>query len=428
MPLSAPIRSVRTTATTGLWCLTSGATSCAVIGSCEAGPARHRCHNTPGGAETLASAAAERTSADHAALEDLVQGARITGLTPSGTAEVIATQWHGPDAVTVVFRTSDGGIDQQVVLRSQEHKLHLTTTDDTDQFTGDPAEFKLGMEALRIQMAAQFDPMLAVATSDLEPLPHQIQAVYGDLLGKDQPLRFLLADDPGAGKTIMAGLYIKELALRGDLSRCLIVVPGGLVDQWQDELHDKFGLRFEILTADLVSATPPSESPFAEHPRLIARMDQLARNDTLLEHLRGTDWDVVIVDEAHRMAAHYFGGELKTTRRYQLGQLLGGVARHLLLMTATPHAGKEEDFQLFLALLDPDRYEGRYRKSVHNLDTSGIMCRRVKEELLTFEGRPLFPERRATTLPYQLSDAEMDLYEAVTHYVRDEMGQIGRAS
>ena len=152
-----------------------------------------------------------------------------------------------------------------------------------------------------------------------------------------------------------------QLALRGDLSRCLIVVRGGLVDQWQDELHDKFGLRFEILTADLVSATPPSESPFAEHPRLIARMDQLARNDALLEHLRGTDWDVVIVDEAHRMAAHYFGGELKTTRRYQLGQLLGGVARHLLLMTATPHAGKEEDFQLFLALLDPDRYEGRYR-------------------------------------------------------------------
>jgi len=363
------------------------------------------------------------TAAEHAVLEDLVQGVRMTGLTSSGVAEVIATQWHGADAVTVIFRTGDGGIDQQVVLRSQEHKLRIVAAEDADHFSGDPAEFKLGMEALRIQMAAQFDPMLAVATSDLEPLPHQIQAVYGELLGKDQPLRFLLADDPGAGKTIMAGLYIKELALRGDLRRCLIVVPGGLVDQWQDELHDKFGLRFEILTADLVNATPPSENPFAEHLRLIARMDQLARNDALLNHLRATDWDVVVVDEAHRMAAHYFGGELKTTRRYQLGQLLGGVARHLLLMTATPHAGKEEDFQLFLALLDPDRYEGRYRKHVHDLDTSGIMCRRVKEELLTFDGRPLFPERRATTLPYQLSDAEMELYEAVTHYVRDEMGR-----
>jgi superfamily II DNA or RNA helicase len=259
--------------------------------------------------------------------------------------------------------------------------------------------------------------------SDLDPLPHQIQAVYGDLLGKDQPLRFLLADDPGAGKTIMAGLFIKELTLRGDLQRCLIVVPGGLVDQWQDELHDKLGLRFDIFTADLVAATPPSENPFLEHPRLIVRMDQVARSDQLLAHLGRTEWDVVVVDEAHKMAAHYFGAELKTTKRYQLGQLLGGITRHLLLMTATPHSGKEEDFQAFLALLDPDRFEGRYRRHVHGLDTSGMMRRRVKEELLTFDGRPLFPERRATTLPYELSSAEMELYEAVTHYVRAEMGR-----
>ena len=219
-------------------------------------------------------------------------------------------------------------------------------------------------------MAGQFDPMLAVATSDLDPLPHQIQAVYGDLLGQARPLRFLLADDPGAGKTIMAGLYIKELVLRGDAARVLIVVPGGLVDQWQDELHDKFGLRFEILTRDLIDATPPSENPFREHPRLLARMDQVSRSDVLLDQLRDTDWDVVVVDEAHRMAAHYFGGELKTTRRYQLGELLGRVARHFLLMTATPHAGKEEDFQAFMALLDEDRFEGRYRRGVHQPDTS----------------------------------------------------------
>ena len=323
----------------------------------------------------------------------------------------------------MVFRTEDGGIHQQVLLRGQTGRLRIVPPGQAAHFTGDPADFKLGMEALRIQMAAQFDPMLAVATSDLDPLPHQIQAVYGDLLGKDQPLRYLLADDPGAGKTIMAGLFIKELTLRGDLQRCLIVVPGGLVDQWQDELHDKLGLRFDILTADLVAATPPSENPFAEYPRLIVRMDQVARNDPLLAHLARTEWDVVVVDEAHKMAAHYFGGELKTTKRYQLGQLLGGITRHLLLMTATPHSGKEEDFQAFLALLDPDRFEGRYRKHVHGLDTSGMMCRRVKEELLTFDGRPLFPERRATTLPYELSPAEMDLYEAVTHYVRAEMGR-----
>jgi superfamily II DNA or RNA helicase len=369
-------------------------------------------------AEVVAGAGVEG-----ALLEGLTQGVRVVGLTASGPAEVVAAEWHGKDAVTVVFRTEDGGIHQQVLLRGQTGRLRILSADQASLFTGDPADFKLGMEALRIQMAAQFDPMLAVATSDLDPLPHQIQAVYGDLLGKDQPLRFLLADDPGAGKTIMAGLFIKELVLRGDLQRCLIVVPGGLVDQWQDELHDKLGLRFDILTADLVAATPPSENPFQEYPRLIVRMDQVARNDPLLAHLARTEWDVVVVDEAHKMAAHYFGGELKTTKRYQLGQLLGGITRHLLLMTATPHSGKEEDFQAFLALLDPDRFEGRYRKHVHGLDTSGMMRRRVKEELLTFDGKPLFPERRATTLPFDLSAAEMDLYEAVTHYVRAEMGR-----
>ena len=369
--------------------------------------------------ETAVSGA---TGAD-AALDELAQGVHVTGLTASGAAEVVATEWHGKDGVTVVFRTEDGGIHQQVLLRGQTGRLRIVPAGQAGQFSGDAADFKLGMEALRIQMAAQFDPMLAVATSDLDPLPHQIQAVYGDLLGKDQPLRFLLADDPGAGKTIMAGLFIKELVLRGDLQRCLIVAPGGLVDQWQDELHDKLGLRFDILTADLVAATPPSENPFEEYPRLLVRMDQIARSDSLLAHLSQTDWDVVVVNEAHKMAAHYFGGELKTTKRYQLGQLLGGITRHLLLMTATPHAGKEEDFQAFLALLDPDRFEGRYRKHVHDLDTSGMMRRRVKEELLTFDGKPLFPERKATTLPFELSPAEMDLYEAVTHYVRDEMGR-----
>ena len=371
----------------------------------------------------MGSEAARGTAEQHATLEDLVPGVRVTGLTSSGAVEVIATQWHGTDVATIVFRASDGRPDQQVVLRSQESKLRIVPAEQAARFDGDPAAFKLGMEAERVRMASQFDPMLAIATSDLDPLPHQIQAVYGDLLGSDQPLRFLLADDPGAGKTIMAGLYVKELALRGDLTRCLIVVPGGLVDQWQDELQEKFGLRFEIMTGDLIAATPPSENPFQEHPRLIARMDQLSRNDALMAHLEKTDWDVIVVDEAHRMAAHYFGAELKTTKRYQLGLLLGRITRHLLLMTATPHSGKEEDFQLFLALLDPDRFEGRYRKGIHESDTKGIMRRRVKEELLTFEGKPLFPERRATTLPYELSSAEMDLYEAVTAYVRDEMGR-----
>jgi superfamily II DNA or RNA helicase len=265
--------------------------------------------------------------------------------------------------------------------------------------------------------------MLVVTSSDVEPLPHQITAVYGEMLPRT-PLRFLLADDPGAGKTIMCGLYIKELMLRGDLDRCLVVAPGSLVNQWMDELFDKFGLRFELLTKQLVEATP--EGLFEQHPLLIARMDQLSRSQELIDLLKSSDWDLVVVDEAHRMSASYFGGELKTTKRYQLGQVLGGVTRHFLLMTATPHAGQQEGFQLFLALLDGDRFEGQFRDGVHTVDPGDLMRRMVKEELLTMEGKPLFPERRAYTVPYDLSDDEQDLYEAVTLYVREEMNRADR--
>ena len=251
--------------------------------------------------------------------------------------------------------------------------------------------------------------MLAVATSDVRPLPHQIRAVYGELLPRT-PLRFLLADDPGAGKTIMAGLYIKELLLRDDVKQCLIVAPGGLVEQWQDELFFKFGLRFDLLTNQLIDANV-NLNVFETNPLLIARMDQLSRNEELQAQLKDTEWDLIIVDEAHRMGAHYFGGKLEKTKRFQLGELLGEITRHLLLMTATPHSGKEEDFQLFLTLLDRDRFEGKQQKTA---DTSGIMRRMIKEDLLTFEGKKLFPERIAETVPYELTALEYDLYEQVT--------------
>jgi superfamily II DNA or RNA helicase len=190
-------------------------------------------------------------------------------------------------------------------------------------------------------------------------LPHQIDAVYEHMLAR-QPLRFLLADDPGAGKTIMAGLLIKELEIRGDVERCLVVAPGGLVEQWQDELSTRFGLHFEIFTRQAVEAAETG-NPFAERPRWLARLDQLARNEDLQTKLNAAEWDLVIVDEAHKMSAHYYGNELKRTKRYELGEQLGARSRHLLLMTATPHSGKEEDFHLFLALLDSDRFVGRNR-------------------------------------------------------------------
>ncbi|RBY88240.1 helicase [Blastococcus sp. TBT05-19] len=356
-----------------------------------------------------------------ARLEDLVPGVRVAGAVGNTTVDVVSTKWQGGNFVILTYTDAHGRPGQTVLGRDHEAGMSLVSSGRTRAFDGDADAWRLAAEALRIRYAALFDPMLAISTSDLQALPHQITAVYNELLPRT-PLRFLLADDPGAGKTIMCGLYVKELLLRGDLARCLIVAPGSLVDQWQDELYEKFGLHFEILTRSLIDASLQG-NVFENQPLLIARMDQLSRSEDLMASLERSDWDLVVVDEAHRMSAHYFGGELKTTKRYQLGQLLGRVTRHLLLMTATPHSGKQEDFQLFLALLDGDRFEGKYRDGVHTVEPADLMRRMVKEELLTMEGKPLFPERRAYTVPYDLSDGEAELYEAVTQYVREEMNR-----
>ncbi|MCV7377656.1 helicase [Mycobacterium alsense] len=353
-------------------------------------------------------------------LEELKPGLRIDGLIPAAVVTVVAAQWHGTDALELTYKTSAGHLGQQVIFRKDQDKLTIAQSG-SRPFDAPAADFKLVAEAQRIQLAGLFDPMLAVATSDVRPLPHQIRAVYGELLPRT-PLRYLLADDPGAGKTIMAGLYIKELVLRDDVKQCLVVAPGGLVEQWQDELFFKFGLRFDMLTNQLIDATV-NLNVFETNPLLIARMDQLSRNEELQQQLKETEWDLVVVDEAHRMGAHYFGAKLEKTKRFLLGELLGKITRHLLLMTATPHSGKEEDFQLFLTLLDRDRFEGKHKKST---DTSGIMRRMVKEDLLTFEGRKLFPERIAETVPYELTELEYDLYEQVTAYVREGMNRADR--
>ncbi|MFE5702187.1 helicase-related protein [Rhodococcus koreensis] len=352
--------------------------------------------------------------------QDLQPGVWIAGIRPAPVT-VIATPPAGPGAVNLIFRDTEGHFGERLLYAADLDKLSLHTPDAQWTFDADGTEFRLAAEALRIRMAGLHDPMLAISASNVQPLPHQIRAVYGELLPRT-PLRFLLADDPGAGKTIMAGLYAKELILRGDLQRMLIIAPGGLVEQWQDELASKFEIDTELLTRDMATAASDG-NPFTRHPMLIARMDQLSRSDELLAHLTTSEWDLIVVDEAHRMSANWWSGELRKTRRYELGQQLGSIARHLLLMTATPHSGSEENYQAFLALLDPDRFEGQYREGVHSTDTTGLMRRMVKEELLTFEGKPLFPERIAETVPYALSDGERELYEAVTHYVRSEMNR-----
>ncbi len=276
-------------------------------------------------------------------------------------------------------------------------------------------------EANRIRLAYLFDPLLAVHTSLVEPLPHQITAVYSEMLSR-QPLRFLLADDPGAGKTIMTGLFIRELIARGDLQRCLIVCPGNLVEQWQDELDSKFHLPFEIMTNDALEAARTGNW-FNEVSLAICRLDKLSRNEDAQAKLQQTDWDLIVCDEAHKLSATYFGNEVKYTKRYRLGQLLSTLTRHFLLLTATPHNGKEADFQLFMALLDGDRFEGKFRDGVHVSDAGDMMRRLVKEQLLKFDGTPLFPERRAYTVNYALSDAEAELYKEVTDYVREEFNR-----
>ena len=280
---------------------------------------------------------------------------------------------------------------------------------------------RLVSEAYRISLAHLFDPYLAVHTSSVEPLPHQISAVYQEMLPK-LPLRYVLADDPGAGKTIMTGLFIKELIVRGDLKRCLIVSPGSLAEQWQDELFSKFHLRFEILTNDRIESVA-SGNIFSEVDFCICRLDKLARNERIQEKLKVTEWDLIVCDEAHKMSATVWGGEVKYTKRFLLGRLLSNITRNFLLLTATPHNGKEEDFHLFLSLVDPDRFEGTHGNSQQAIDVSDVMRRLVKEELLKFDGTPLFPERIAYTVNYDLSPEESKLYAAVTEYVQEEFNR-----
>ena len=301
-----------------------------------------------------------------AQLEFITRGAAVRGILPDGIVTVSDVRWIGTVAIEVTYKDSNGRLGNELLYRDREPTLEVVEAGRPWSFDGDSELFRLLSEANRIRLAYLFDPLLAVHTSLVEPLPHQITAVYSEMLSR-QPLRFLLADDPGAGKTIMTGLLIKELIARGDLQRCLIVCPGNLVEQWQDELDRRFHLPFEIMTNDALESARTGNW-FNEVPLAICRLDKLSRDEDAQAKILQTDWDLIVCDEAHKLSATYFGNEVKYTKRYRLGQLLSTLTRHFLLLTATPHNGKEADFQLFMALLDGDRFEGKFRDGVHVTD------------------------------------------------------------
>lgn len=356
-----------------------------------------------------------------AKLEEITVGSSVLGIAGNEPVSIVAVQWYGTNVIEITYKNSKGVPGTQLLYRDDEGSIIVQDNSLPWSFDADGGQMRLASEAYRISLAHLFDPYLAVHTSSVEPLPHQISAVYQEMLPR-LPLRYVLADDPGAGKTIMTGLFIKELIARGDLKRCLIVSPGSLAEQWQDELFQKFHLRFEILTNDRMESAA-SGNIFTEVDLCICRLDKLARNDSLQEKLKVSEWDLIVCDEAHKMSATIWGGEVKYTKRFQLGRLMSNITRNFLLLTATPHNGKEDDFHLFLSLIDPERFEGTHGNTQQAVDVSDVMRRLVKEELLKFDGKPLFPERIAYTVNYDLSPLEAQLYTAVTEYVQEEFNR-----
>ena len=261
-----------------------------------------------------------------------------------------------------------------------------------NDFKADPWKVFLSLEAKRYRFAAMYDPLLAVNVSKVDPLPHQIEAVYGYVL-KLSRIRFLIADDPGAGKTIMAGLIIKELKLRNLVKRILIVVPGHLMDQWRRELKDRFEESFKILNRALINETY-GENIWDVFDQIITSMD-FAKKDDISSSLSYTKFDLIVVDEAHKMSAYKYGSNTQKTARYRLGETLSKIAEpHLLFLTATPHSGDPENFRLFIDLLEPGFFSTTemLEESIRNKDNP-LFIRRIKEDLTDFDGKPLFLPR-----------------------------------
>jgi len=306
-------------------------------------------------------------------------------------------------------------VDQLV---SEEDLEKIEALSQKIDFALNPEDAFYTIEAIRLKNASIFDPLLAVNVSKIDPLPFQIEAVYGYVL-KQPHIRFLIADDPGAGKTIMAGLILKELKLRGLVKRVLIVVPGHLKDQWRRELKEKFGESFVVIDRNFFNAHY-GENPWEKNNQVITSID-FAKQEEILSSLSSAHWDLVIVDEAHKMSAYRYGNKVKKTQRYKLGEILSKTSNHLIFLTATPHRGDPENFRLFLDLLIPGFFATpeMVEESLRNRDNP-LFIRRLKEDLKDFDGKPIFTRRFPKTIKFQLSDKEKELYNAVSRYVIEQ--------
>jgi superfamily II DNA or RNA helicase len=298
----------------------------------------------------------------------------------------------------------------------------LTIHSATRSFDGDGRLLRLGIQAYSLGIAYEFDPYFGLSISRVDPLPHQLEAVY-DYLLKLARVRFLLADDAGAGKTIMAGLLIRELKLRGMCERILIAAPANLAFQWQRELKEKFEEKFLVIKGDDIR-DQFGVNQWLEQKQLITSLD-LAKRTEILPGLRQVHWDLIIVDEAHRMS---WSPPARKTARYALGEMLRDSSDHMLLLTATPHKGEPANFSLFLQLLDPDAYaDVRSIREAMQRRRAPFYLRRTKEAMVYFPERQadgkwvakkIFTKRIPRTVDFQIDGAEFDLYKAVTRFVK----------
>jgi superfamily II DNA or RNA helicase len=351
-------------------------------------------------------------------------GQIVKNLTPAEPVEILKLQPLG-DMISLTYRgVNSNKTNSKMITRLQFDTLESITKEGHFTFTGDPVRFKLYVEAERINSAYQFDPLFAVNCSIVDPLPHQVEAVYHYLLPQPQ-IRFLLADDTGAGKTIMTGLLLKEMLMRGIIERILIITPGGLTKQWQeDELGLKFNMPFKLVNRATFNAEP---TIFTSSDHLVTSIDFI-RNEDVLNVLRETSWDIIIVDEAHKLSAFDYGTKKYVSKRYQALEELTAKCEHLLLLTATPHRGRRDTFKNLLQLLDEDIFanDSLVTDRVKEIGKDGVnkfFIRRLKEEMKDWAGKPLFKPRHTKTTLYKLTPEEKNLYDKVTEYLTKRRAQ-----